>query len=49
MENGGLSDVIPTLEGSRHRLVVVAGTSTCHLVQVGEPIGHGFFCFPDVS
>lgn len=33
-ENGKLSDVIPSLEESQHRLAAVAGTSTCHLVQV---------------
>ena len=33
-ENGKLSDVVPDLDESRHRLAAVAGTSTCHLVQV---------------
>ena len=33
-ENGKLSDVIPSLEDGGHRLAVIAGTSTCHLVQV---------------
>lgn len=33
-ENGRVS-VFPTLDESRHRLAAVAGTSTCHLVQVG--------------
>ena len=32
-ENGQL-DAAPTLLESRHRLALVAGTSTCHLVQV---------------
>ncbi|KAJ7367864.1 FGGY family of carbohydrate kinase [Mycena albidolilacea] len=32
-EEGTLSDVVPSLEESRHRLAAVAGTSTCHLVQ----------------
>ncbi|KAF9464283.1 FGGY family of carbohydrate kinase [Collybia nuda] len=32
-ENGNLSDSIPSLDESRHRLAVVAGTSTCHIVQ----------------
>ena len=31
--NGKLSDVVPTVEDSRHRLAAVAGTSTCHIVQ----------------
>lgn len=34
IENGCLS-AFPTLDESRHRLAAVAGTSTCHLVQVG--------------
>lgn len=33
-ENGRLS-AFPNLDESRHRLAAVAGTSTCHLVQVG--------------
>lgn len=33
-ENGRLS-AVPTLDESRHRLAAVAGTSTCHIVQVG--------------
>lgn len=33
MQNGQLS-VFPSLDESRHRLAAVAGTSTCHLVQV---------------
>ncbi|KAG6831901.1 hypothetical protein H0H87_003552 [Tephrocybe sp. NHM501043] len=32
-ENGQLSEVIPSLDASQHRLAAVAGTSTCHLVQ----------------
>ncbi|KAJ6627391.1 FGGY family of carbohydrate kinase [Mycena sp. CBHHK59/15] len=32
-ENGNLSNIVPSLEESRHRLAAVAGTSTCHLVQ----------------
>ncbi|KAJ7831822.1 hypothetical protein B0H14DRAFT_3463771 [Mycena olivaceomarginata] len=32
-EEGKLSDVVPSLEESRHRLAAVSGTSTCHLVQ----------------
>ena len=38
-ENGQLSDVIPTIEESRHRLTAAVGTSTCHLVEVcGIPL-----------
>ena len=33
-ENGKLSEVIPSLVEGGHRLAVIAGTSTCHLVQV---------------
>jgi ribulose kinase len=33
-EGGILSEVLPSLEESRHRLAAVAGTSTCHIVQV---------------
>lgn len=33
-ENGKLSEVVPSLEEGGHRLAVIAGTSTCHLVQV---------------
>ena len=33
-ENGKLSEVIPSLTEGGHRLAVIAGTSTCHLVQV---------------
>ena len=36
-ENGRLS-AAPALDESRHRLAAVAGTSTCHLVQVGTII-----------
>jgi ribulose kinase len=37
--NGKFADDrgVPSLEESKHRLAVVAGTSTCHLVQVGYP------------
>lgn len=35
-EDGKLSDVVPDLDESRHRLAAVAGTSTCHLVQVRD-------------
>ena len=47
-ENGKLSEVIPSLEEGGHRLAVIAGTSTCHLVQVhicslsSEPITADF-------
>ena len=40
-ENGKLSGVVPSLEEGSHRLAVIAGTSTCHLVQV-----HIFFPSP---
>ncbi|KAG1787702.1 uncharacterized protein HD556DRAFT_1408242 [Suillus plorans] len=33
IENGQLSNVLPSLDESRHRLAIVAGTSTCHIVQ----------------
>lgn len=33
-ENGRLSDVVPSLQEAGHRLAAVAGTSTCHIVQV---------------
>jgi ribulose kinase len=33
-EDGKLSEVVPSLEEGGHRLAVIAGTSTCHLVQV---------------
>lgn len=32
--NGKESDVVPSLDESKHRLAAVAGTSTCHIVQV---------------
>lgn len=32
-ENGKLSNVLPSLDESQHRLAAVAGTSTCHIVQ----------------
>ncbi|KIM42840.1 hypothetical protein M413DRAFT_444492 [Hebeloma cylindrosporum] len=37
-ENGVLSNVIPSVEESGHRLAAVAGTSTCHIVQSPEGI-----------
>ncbi|KAF7330797.1 Pentulose kinase [Mycena venus] len=37
-EDGKLSDIVPSLEESRHRLAAVAGTSTCHLVQSPEDV-----------
>ncbi|KAJ6567303.1 FGGY family of carbohydrate kinase, partial [Mycena vulgaris] len=37
-EDGKLSDIVPSLEESRHRLAAVAGTSTCHLVQSPEGV-----------
>ncbi|KAJ7499352.1 FGGY family of carbohydrate kinase [Mycena latifolia] len=37
-ENGKLSEIVPSLEESRHRLAAVAGTSTCHLVQSPEGV-----------
>jgi ribulose kinase len=36
MENGQLSNVLPSLDESRHRLAIVAGTSTGHIVQVSH-------------
>jgi hypothetical protein len=33
-ENGKLSDVVPSLQEAGHRLAAIAGTSTCHIVQV---------------
>ena len=33
-ENGILSEVLPSLQDSQHRLASVAGTRTCHMVQV---------------
>ncbi|KAJ7477167.1 hypothetical protein B0H11DRAFT_2030012 [Mycena galericulata] len=38
MEDGKLSDIVPSIEESRHRLAAVAGTSTCHLVQSPEGV-----------
>ncbi|KAI0775486.1 hypothetical protein BC629DRAFT_1527669 [Irpex lacteus] len=32
-EGGKLSDYVPNLDESRHRLAACAGTSTCHIVQ----------------
>ncbi|KAF8164857.1 hypothetical protein B0H34DRAFT_214475 [Crassisporium funariophilum] len=37
-ENGKVSDIIPTVQESGHRLAAVAGTSTCHIVQSPEGI-----------
>ena len=37
-ENGKLSDVIPSLREAGRRLAVIAGTSTCHLVQANKYI-----------
>lgn len=37
-ENGKLSDTLPSLDSSRHRLAAVAGTSTCHIVQSPEGV-----------
>lgn len=37
-ENGQLSNVLPSLDESQHRLAVVAGTSTCHIVQSPEGV-----------
>ncbi|KZT27079.1 Pentulose kinase [Neolentinus lepideus HHB14362 ss-1] len=37
-ENGKLSDVVPSLDESRHRLAAVAGTSTCYVVQSPEGV-----------
>jgi len=34
IENGKVAETLPSLEESRHRLAAVAGTSTCHIVQV---------------
>lgn len=31
---GKLADEVPSPDESRHRLAAVAGTSTCHIVQV---------------
>ncbi|KAH9894101.1 Pentulose kinase [Cubamyces lactineus] len=35
---GKLSDEIPSVDESRHRLAAVAGTSTCHIVQSPEGV-----------
>lgn len=32
--DGAISEDMPSIEESYHRLAAVAGTSTCHLVQV---------------
>ncbi|KAG5645270.1 hypothetical protein DXG03_006572 [Asterophora parasitica] len=41
-ENGNISDVLPSLGESQHRLAAVAGTSTCHLVQSPQGVfGNG--------
>ncbi|TFK56219.1 Pentulose kinase [Heliocybe sulcata] len=37
-EKGKLSDVVPSLDESRHRLAAVAGTSTCYVVQSPEGV-----------
>lgn len=37
-EDGTLSNEIPSLEESRHRLAAIAGTSTCHIVQSQEGV-----------
>ncbi|CAL1701879.1 unnamed protein product [Somion occarium] len=37
-ENGKLSDFVPSLNESRHRLAACAGTSTCHIVQSKEGV-----------
>ncbi|KAK7696484.1 hypothetical protein QCA50_001141 [Cerrena zonata] len=37
-ENGKLSEFIPSLDESRHRLAACAGTSTCHIVQSKEGV-----------
>ncbi|KAJ7667593.1 hypothetical protein DFH06DRAFT_1280541 [Mycena polygramma] len=37
-EDGKLSDIVPSLDESRHRLAAVAGTSTCHIVQSPEGV-----------
>ncbi|KAL7282009.1 Pentulose kinase [Trametes coccinea BRFM310] len=35
---GKLSDEVPSVDESRHRLAAVAGTSTCHIVQSPEGV-----------
>ena len=38
-EGDKLSEYVPNLDESRHRLAACAGTSTCHIVQVStEPL-----------
>ncbi|KAJ3889217.1 Pentulose kinase [Lentinula edodes] len=37
-EDGKLSDAIPSIDESRHRLAACAGTSTCHIVQSREGV-----------
>ncbi|KAI0346965.1 Pentulose kinase [Trametopsis cervina] len=37
-EGDKLSDFVPTLDESRHRLAACAGTSTCHIVQSPEGV-----------
>jgi FGGY-family pentulose kinase len=37
-EDGKLSDIVPSLEESSHRLAAVAGTSTCHIAQSHEGV-----------
>ncbi|KAJ4472041.1 Pentulose kinase [Lentinula aciculospora] len=37
-EDGKLSDSIPSIDESRHRLAACAGTSTCHIVQSREGV-----------
>lgn len=37
-ENGNISDYVPNLDESKHRLAACAGTSTCHIVQSPEGI-----------
>lgn len=39
-EDGTLSDVVPSLQESSHRLAAVAGTSTCHIAQVSGGLPH---------
>jgi len=35
-ENGKLVETPPSIDEARHRLAAVAGTSTCHIVQVSN-------------
>lgn len=44
-EDGVLSPTVPSLEESGHRLAAVAGTSTCHIVQVELFITFITICF----